>query len=300
MVTMNKDEMKKREAGLNIKLIEKGASFKVELRNVFKNNTDAYGYSLIEKGSRITPILYPEPEWHEMDNDELAIYLIMRYEAVKANVPEIDVAKIISRENILTNVYPKMWSEENLPKIINDNLVYEIVHDMVVTFYIRINNSAYPCEMASIKVDHKVCESAEIDPNTILDIAIKNLNQELVIQDLGSMLFGMLNVPEHISLEEFMPNSLMIVATNKSGVNGASVILSDKALNKVATKLNTDKFFICPSSIHEIICVPFAEFTADEIKSIIKACNKEVVNDCDKLTDTLYVYNNGMVTIHEE
>ena len=87
--------------------------------------------------------------------------------------------------------------------------------------------------------------------------------------------------------DNFMP---MFVATNKSKINGASVILYDGLLAKFAEKVGGD-FYILPSSIHETILLPAAgDMDVDYLIGMVRSINAAEVSPEEILSDNVYKY----------
>lgn len=78
---------------------------------------------------------------------------------------------------------------------------------------------------------------------------------------------------------------------------GASAILNEFALKDVAKKLDSNEFYIIPSNIHEVICISTDGVNADNIKSVVKTVNTDVVDETDILSDSVYIYSDGVINI---
>ena len=81
-----------------------------------------------------------------------------------------------------------------------------------------------------------------------------------------------------------------IVVTNEKTVNGAAAILYPGVCSRVQEMLGAEEFYILPSSIHEVICVP-KDGNADSLLNTIRHANKTVVLEKDILSDNLYDYD---------
>ena len=85
----------------------------------------------------------------------------------------------------------------------------------------------------------------------------------------------------------------MILLTNKSKVNGAITILYGDLLQKFAETANTD-IVILPSSIHEVILLPFQdEAQILELKEKVYTENHTKVPSDIFLSDNVYLYRRG-------
>ena len=95
------------------------------------------------------------------------------------------------------------------------------------------------------------------------------------------------------SMNEQFP---MYVLTNTYRSYGASCMLYDGLMRKLALRMNTD-FYIIPSSVHELILIPVAEdITRDDLDDMIKSINSTEISKEEVLSDTSYIYTreNGL------
>lgn len=82
----------------------------------------------------------------------------------------------------------------------------------------------------------------------------------------------------------------MIVMSNKEIFKGASAILDKKALKKLSEKLRVSKFFVLPSSAHEMMLIPCDdESKLDMYSNLVKEVNYTQVDPVDRLTDRAYI-----------
>ena len=86
----------------------------------------------------------------------------------------------------------------------------------------------------------------------------------------------------------------MIVSNNNLMFGAAALLLSDY-LDKMY-EVFKGKYYILPSSIHELICVPAEGGDADYLKSMVTEINKSTVDSVDKLTDSVYMYDGMFFT----
>ncbi len=91
-------------------------------------------------------------------------------------------------------------------------------------------------------------------------------------------------LPEH----EKVP---MYVLSNATGVSGAAALMYPNALKSIADEMGKD-LVILPSSIHEVILIPYDEGTVpEEMDRMIYTINREQVPLEDRLSDHAYLYS---------
>lgn len=82
----------------------------------------------------------------------------------------------------------------------------------------------------------------------------------------------------------------MYIITNAVGINGATSIIYKDAIRNFAEKLETD-FYILPSSIHEVILVPYEDsISREELKDMVNEVNCTQVPIEEVLSDRVYIY----------
>lgn len=88
----------------------------------------------------------------------------------------------------------------------------------------------------------------------------------------------------------FDENLPLYIITNKQKVFGASAILYDETVQKLARELDDDLILI-PSSIHEILALPATQFEdMKEIANMINDVNTTEVAPEEVLGDRPYIY----------
>ena len=79
----------------------------------------------------------------------------------------------------------------------------------------------------------------------------------------------------------------MLVCTNEQSVFGASVILYDDFVKQ----FKNQKIIVLPSSIHEVIVIPYTEKLLEEVRGWVAQVNYEVVDTTEQLSNNVYVYD---------
>ena len=91
-------------------------------------------------------------------------------------------------------------------------------------------------------------------------------------------------------LEEMEDMTPLYVLTNTSKTKGASAILNKKALVEFGKKHNTDKIVVLPSSVHEMLLIPYTEETdIDTFSAMVEEVNNAEVDPTERLTDRAYI-----------
>ena len=81
----------------------------------------------------------------------------------------------------------------------------------------------------------------------------------------------------------------MYVVSNKSSMRGASAVLDKKILEDIGRKHGTDTLIILPSSIHEVLVIPYEDgMDMDFMKNMVTEVNTTEVLPEDQLISDVY------------
>ena len=90
--------------------------------------------------------------------------------------------------------------------------------------------------------------------------------------------------------------TMLIVHVKNTAPNGAVAILYNNVRQTIARILGTNDFYVIPSNIHEIMCLPKAFAPLNEILAQVKSINSTLVDDNDFLADDVFEFNqNGIL-----
>ena len=157
-------------------------------------------------------------------------------------------------------------------------------------------------EMGSVMVNNDMLRSLDVSFDEIYQDAMENSPRILPpsIQSMEDMLGRMIGfgagreVPQDIESQldavDF-ENDLMVVLTNREGVNGAAAIMYPEVLHRIGERAGAN-FFILPSSVHEVILVADkGNMKLAELSAMVKEINRTQVAPKDRLSDTVYHYD---------
>ena len=84
----------------------------------------------------------------------------------------------------------------------------------------------------------------------------------------------------------------MIVLTSKHCMCGASYVVDPKILESIGERLNGD-FYLLPSSIHELICIPKSTASSEEMAQLVYMVNRQpnLISTEERLSDVVHVYD---------
>ena len=119
-----------------------------------------------------------------------------------------------------------------------------------------------------------------------LKAAIANMEQLAVIGSMFDILDG-----GGRSIDDWeYDGEPMTVLTTRDQINGAGLIFCDSVLQKIYGKIG--KFYLLPSSIHELIVVPVScGIDRGELKEMVMEVNRNEVSPEDRLSDEVYLFD---------
>lgn len=163
------------------------------------------------------------------------------------------------------------------------------IMDLTAFFYltIQIEGGAE----AGILISDQLAELWQQDANSLFATAINNLNNtQIKIMGLANLI-GEITGEECTDAEIGSFGQEMLVVTNASGRNGASLLwLSEEARRKVLKQF-PNGYYIIPASIHECIVVRREiEMSPEQIKEMIMDVNATLSPE-DYLSDSVYAVN---------
>lgn len=189
------------------------------------------------------------------------------------------------KDNFLSNLYVGLQKDSTEP-IVKDAL--NELDGIEKYMYIRIKEDN---DIAHCKVKEKVLTDMNISIEDAWEHAHHNTDAEALIVSIRKKMAEMIGMEFDDDTEEAAP---MYIITNNSNIRGSSAILNKKMLKEFAKKMNVDKLIVLPSSVHEMLLIPFnnlvaENFDIDELNSMVSSVNATEVAPKERLTDIAYI-----------
>ncbi len=280
------NEMERRLERINRQLA--GEEFAAVHRNLY-NNRD--GVILKGDGRSCSPIIYFDNQIWRGTDQEIVDYMKMLY---RVHGEDKDVEEIQTKEYILGHVLPGVARGDIIPELEKAGVSFVSMMDMAVYFYVPLKEALQNDDtLSSFKVLDDLLKVAGISLDELCHAAKDNAAQECVIKSLPAVLkefFG-------TGYEEDAGEPLILLVSNCWNVNGAGLIYSEKVLEKIGDMLGP-RFFIFPSSIHELICLPASTLDPEECLNLVVQINADHVHPEDRLTDSVYIWDNESLVCH--
>lgn len=252
----------------------KNKGYEVETHTSIKNGMELKGICFMNENG-ICPIVYTDNIIEESDSLSEAIEMILdTYH--NADAMEFDKDKLIDSEFILENLYIGL-QKESQEEIVKAETEFEGIEKYL---YVRIGDNA------SSKLTVSLLEIIKIDKEEAWKVAEKNTFAKTKILSMAEML-SMIIGQEIEGADGIL---MQFVVCNEMDYRGASAILDMESLKEFANKINKNKFFVLPSSVHEMIIVPDdGTVNIEELNTMVTEINHTQVEPEERLTDRAYM-----------
>ncbi|MDD3172938.1 MAG: DUF5688 family protein [Herbinix sp.] len=291
-----------------------GEDFSIRIYKVTKNNSlELDSLVILKKGNNFTPNIYLLPYYEAymqgVGIQELAKSLCSTYR--NNSVPSVNENFTYLYDDIKPYIIYRLVSYQR-----NKKLLEKIPHikflDMAITFHclVQEDNDA----IGTIRITNEHMQMWETSLQELNLLAVNNTNYLFppVIKSMDEVILGMLK-EEYMNgkeddlsdkmLDRFINNNdnpnehKMYILSNQKGINGATCLLYENVLNEFADKIHSD-FFILPSSIHEVIFVPYDKtITKEALADMVRDVNYTQVARDEVLSDQVYFYSRENNTI---
>lgn len=264
-------------------LIKKG--YKAEAHDVIKNGVVLEGIIIRGEGA-VAPIIYTNEiielaekcgaNLSEVANEVIRVY--KQHTKVQFNIGQFS-----DRKFILTHVYMGIQkaSDEEIEKKKCE------LKGLESFLYVRDrseNGGGY-----SAKVNKHMLKLVNLDADEAWERAKENSFAETEIQSLTSVLVDLGGMPYEVAGTKSEFPELYIIS-NKCRFRGASAILDKKALKLFAKEHGVDELVVLPSSIHEMLILPYqGDMNLNDLSAIVREVNAVQVEPEERLTDTAYL-----------
>ena len=257
--------------------------YRAEAQNTIKNGVELEGIRILTN-SNVAPVIYTEDiiERAERENkslDDVVSAIIGIYESHKSF--EFDVEALFNRDFVLSHLYI------GLQKDSCESIVKRACELEGIESYLYIRGEADKSDSYSIKLSEQILERAKISEVDAWEVAEQNTNAETSLESMAKVMSDIMGMDFTEELEGMTP---IYVISNKSKVKGASAVLNKEVLAEFGKRYNTNKIVVLPSSVHEMLLVPYTEETdLETFTNMVAEVNSAEVDPTERLTDRAYI-----------
>ena len=202
----------------------------------------------------------------------------------------LDMKKILSRDNVMATVLPKLTRAKNKSNLDKKDFYYKPYLDLLVLLYIPIQMPDRDTGYITLTKD--IINSIGVDPDLLMNYAINNLEEQVTCTHISQAISKMLGMDDDMNIVDDTAVPKMYVFTTERCTQGAAVILTKSFMDHVKM-LFGDYATIIPSSIHEVLVVETVE--GANMAEIIKDVNTTELAENEVLGDNPYFYVNGEI-----
>lgn len=219
-----------------------------------------------DKESNISPSIYLTPLYESYKEGDASMgeitYRIVDTFVEARNAKVSFQATTITPENAREHLYLQVVNRENNAELAKECAHYDIPGTDLMAIP-RWRTDMGNGTIGSILVKHELQTSMlKMTDEEVLSMARENTmrNETYSVKGMSEVMRQMMSreMPEEL-VAEMMPlvegPEHMYVLGNESGFGGASVLLSKETLMAARERIGED-FYIIPSSLHEVLCVP--------------------------------------------
>lgn len=262
------------------------ADCSLTVQSVLKNHTEKIKTVSIYRGNkRESPLIYMVPFYYMYKKG----YPIQTIAKELNNILHMTTGEDIPREDIFlkftaaaTRLSIRLVSYER-----NKELLELVPHrrwmDLAVMYQLTFETKAGCIGSAIVFEQHRKLWGVTEDILFQTALTISAAQRPFSLMPL-SMLCPGLPVPEENKRE-------MYVLSNTATFFGASVLLYPGVLRDVYQRLQ-EKFYILPSSVHEVILLPYApEYELSQLQEMVREINQTELQPYEILSDRVYQYD---------
>lgn len=256
----------------------KARGYNAEAVESVKNGVVMEGVS-IRTNKKISPIIYTSDmiSYAKVNNLPVTWVIDEILDIYNAHIDfDFDHELFFNRNFLSQNVYV------GFQKTSTEDILRRESEFAGIEMYLYIKGSEW-----TVKANKVILEQANITEDILWVCAINNTVKESQMESIWKTVCELQNIPYREEMEE---DCTIYILTNKDKFRGASAILNKQLLVEFADKYHASKLVVIPSSIHEMIIMPYTnELSIDDLKSLVANVNLTAVDPTERLTDEVYI-----------
>ena len=271
---------------------------RVELHQVSKNNgivLDAI--VIISKESNISPTIYLNAYYQKFITDGIDVVaerIMELYEQSKTEL-SFDVSMLLNFDKVKHRIKMKLINYEK-NKALLENTPHKRILDLAVVFMIVLETDDV-CEFGTIRIHKGFLNAWDITEDSLYQIAKENMANDFTTTPLDNIIHAVL---EHEQTELLEEKVYLYVLTTQSKIHGAIGMLQTGLLDAFMKKYEIEKLIILPSSVHEVLLVPYEKIDTDiNLHEMVQEVNATQLTEDEFLSNNIYSYDGKELKIFE-
>lgn len=298
--------------------------YKIEYNQVIKNNGVVLDEIVICNGTeRVSLNRYFNHYYEKYENgtllQEIVQEILITYQVKRKQKIQNQEYITLSYEQVQNSIVYRLINYSSNKERLKQVPFLRFM-DLAITFHCVMRQDS--TSIGTIPITKELIEEWSVAVKQLLQLANKNtprlfpakiqtMNEvikEFMKKDMEAFLQKNPNLSKHFLLEEEKESITtqliesvflsakekikipMYIMTNSNGINGASVLLYKNIIREFSKKCNSD-LYILPSSIHEVILVPYEKSIKKEaLEELVFDVNRTQVPTEDVLSNQVYLY----------
>lgn len=290
---MNKEQFtKKLMEVIRLRLDE---SYSVKKHYVTKNNDVQLLAIIIQgEGQTVCPTIYIDDYYEDFCNGmDILIIAKKVIDTYRRHSQKVEYDYVGNLKNMRNRILCKLVNTES-NRYILANAPHKAFLDLSVLYYIDYGIGEDGFHQLLTITNH-IMEHLGLTPDELDELATANMTRlsKPCIESMMSIMLQASGFDEEFDIYDLCDTvDNMYIISNETHFHGATCILQKKALRDFADRTETDKIWIIPSSIHEMILIlDNGTVCAEELDTMIQEVNEAFVNPQDVLSSHSYIYN---------
>lgn len=240
---------------------------KVEIKHVVTKKA----IIIMEKDINVYPTIYFD-DFNGLEASKACNEIQKRYEKHKLT-KSIDIEWFKDFEKVKRNLQIKLINAEKNKEYLKDKPFIQIL-DLAAAFYVRVSSNEIG--EGSIMVLNNHAKMWNVTAEMLYEAAKEN--EHATITDMADFM------PKHTELLK----GYQYIVSNKRSLNGAGTFIAN--IDKLKERFK--KFYILPSSIHEVLVMPADRYAYNkkDLDAMVKGVNR-IVSPEERLADHAYYFN---------
>ncbi len=282
-----------------------GDEFEVKCYKVTKNNSlELESLVILKKGESYAPNIYLLPYYEAHLQGEGLLELTNRIIRVfqSYSTPLLSGSFTYQYEEMKDSITYRLVNYKKNRKLL-ESIPYIRYLDLAITFHCLVRDDSDGIGTIRITNEHLVLW--KVTGDDLMKQAVANTKNVFppTIKSMEEVIMGMMKDScnteqgESVWMEDVIDFPLetesnkMYILSNTKGINGATCILYEDVLREFGDHLRSD-FYILPSSIHEVILVPYNHaISKAALNEMVIDVNRTQVSREEILSDRVYFYS---------
>lgn len=252
------------------------------VQDVEKGNGVIYTGIVVKTETNLSPTVYVDAYYEEDLPVEEAREKILKVLNANKVTTNFDTNMVTDYESVKPMLRARLYNKATKADVYRKAKDFD---GLIIIPYIELDENLFGGK-ASIKVTDGLLAQWGVTKKEVIDTALKNSTKETKMVDMQSFMMELMGFG---STKEIRKDETpqMLVVSNKDKMYGAvSVILEKERLQK----MYPNGYVVLPSSIHEVIVVPYIPGCESEFDNMVQEVNVSEVKADEILGNKAYVF----------